>query len=73
MRSPGLLYVQNDSGDSARIFAVDARSGRTLAVYSVPGATNVDWEDIAVATDSRVLGGWIAVRRRDRPASARRK
>jgi hypothetical protein len=50
--SPGVVYVQNDSGDSARFFALDAHSGRTLAVYDVPGATNVDWEDIAVAPDA---------------------
>jgi hypothetical protein len=50
--SPGVVYVQNDSGDSARFFALDARSGRTLAVYDVPGASNVDWEDIAVAPDA---------------------
>jgi hypothetical protein len=50
--SPGVVYVHNDGGDSARFFALDARSGAVLAVYSVPGATNVDWEDIAVAPDA---------------------
>jgi len=51
--SPGVVYVQNDSGDAARFFAVDASTGATLAVYSVPGAQNVDWEDLAVARDAR--------------------
>jgi hypothetical protein len=61
IRSPGVLYVQNDSGDSARFFALDARTGKTLAVYDVPGATNHDWEDIAVAPDSRgVPSVWIS-------------
>jgi hypothetical protein len=61
IRSPGALYVQNDSGDSARFFALDAHSGRTLAVYHVPGATNVDWEDLAVAPDARgVPSVWLA-------------
>ncbi|MGN6610017.1 MAG: hypothetical protein ACTHMS_23785 [Jatrophihabitans sp.] len=50
---PGVLYVQNDSGDSARCFAVDAATGRTRAVLTVPGATNVDWEDLAVAEVGR--------------------
>jgi hypothetical protein len=59
--SPGVIYVQNDSGDEARFFALDGRTGRTLATYSVPGATNVDWEDIAVAPDSRgVASVWLA-------------
>ena len=59
--SPGVVYVQNDSGDSARFFALDARTGATLATYTVPGATNVDWEDIAVARDRRgVPSVWLA-------------
>jgi hypothetical protein len=58
--SPGVVYVHNDSGDSARFFALDAHTGRTLAVYAVPGATNVDWEDIAVAPDARgVPSVWL--------------
>jgi hypothetical protein len=52
LRSPGVFYVQNDSGDSARYFAVDVHTGRVRAVYHVPGATNVDWEDLAVAPDA---------------------
>jgi hypothetical protein len=60
IRSPGVFYVQNDSGDSARFFAVDAQTGRVRAEYRVPGATNVDWEDIAVAPDAAgVPSVWI--------------
>lgn len=51
LRSPGVYYVQNDSGDTARFFAVDRADGRTRAVYRVPGAVNHDWEDLAVAPD----------------------
>lgn len=59
--SPGVVYVQNDSGDSARFFALDARTGATLATYTVPGASNVDWEDIAVALDWRAVPSvWLA-------------
>jgi hypothetical protein len=61
LASPGVVYVQNDSGDRARFFALDARSGATLATYTVPGATNVDWEDIADAPDARgVASVWLA-------------
>jgi hypothetical protein len=40
------FYTHNDSGDFARFFRVDAR-GDTVAVYTLVGATNVDWEDMA--------------------------
>jgi hypothetical protein len=46
-----VVFTHNDSGDPARFFAVDAQSGVTLATYRVPGATNVDWEDMAAAPD----------------------
>jgi hypothetical protein len=59
--SPGVVYVQNDGGDAARFFALDARTGMVRAVYTVPGARNVDWEDIAVAPDSRGTPSvWLA-------------
>jgi hypothetical protein len=58
---PAVVYVQNDSGDAARFFAVDVHTGRTVATYTVPRATNVDWEDIAVARDRRgVSSVWLA-------------
>ena len=58
---PGAVYVQNDSGDSPRFFALDQHSGRTVATYTVPGAANIDWEDIAVARDRRgVASVWLA-------------
>jgi hypothetical protein len=61
LRSPGVAYVQNDSGDANRFFAVDRRTGATAATVSVAGATNVDWEDIAVAPDATGLAQvWLA-------------
>jgi hypothetical protein len=60
-RDPRFVYVQNDSGDSARFFAVDIRTGQTAAVYTVPGARNVDWEDLAVAPDAAGRSSvWLA-------------
>jgi hypothetical protein len=55
-RSPSVLYVQNDSGDSARFFALDAGTGAIRAVCAVPGARNVDWEDLATGPDR--AGHW---------------
>lgn len=42
----GVFWVHNDSGDSARFFAVDA-SGARLATIKVSNAQATDWEDIA--------------------------
>ena len=44
---PGLLYAHNDSGDSARFFALDA-SGALRAEYALTGASFRDLEDIAL-------------------------
>ncbi|GAB2994763.1 PE family protein [Mycobacterium bourgelatii] len=49
IRNPNVYWVHNDSGDSARIFAIDAKTGDTLATYKLSGASAKDWEDIAVA------------------------
>ncbi len=50
--SPGVDYVENDSGDTSRFFALDRRTGATAATITVAGARNVDWEDIAAAPDA---------------------
>jgi hypothetical protein len=44
----GTLWVHNDSGDSARVFALSA-TGATQRQYPLAGATAVDWEDIALS------------------------
>lgn len=44
---PGVLWAHNDSGDSARVFAL-AEDGTALGTYEVSGAEAIDWEDIAV-------------------------
>jgi len=45
-RHPGVVWTHNDSGDKARIFALDA-TGKVLAEVGIRGARNVDWEDLA--------------------------
>jgi hypothetical protein len=44
-----VLWVHNDSGDTARVFAI-TRKGQTLRQYPLPGATATDWEDIAISS-----------------------
>jgi hypothetical protein len=46
-RHPGILYAHNDSGDTARFFAINDEAQIT-AEMDVTGATAIDWEDIAV-------------------------
>ena len=45
--NPGMYWVHNDSGDSARVFATDL-SGAAIGRFQIDGATAKDWEDIAV-------------------------
>ena len=40
------IWAHNDSGDSARLFALD-RAGKLLATLTLDGAKAKDWEDIA--------------------------
>lgn len=47
-RTPGVLYTHNDSGDRARIFALEG-DARVAAEIEVTGADAVDWEAIAAA------------------------
>ncbi|MDQ3033399.1 MAG: hypothetical protein M3Y87_13355 [Myxococcota bacterium] len=56
----GVLWVHNDSGGGARLFAIDV-AGALLGEWVLEGASDVDWEDIAIEP---VEGGadrlWIA-------------
>ena len=58
-QTPGgarVVWLHNDSGDSARVFAVDAATGRVRATYAVTGAAAQDWEDIAIASGNLYVG-----------------
>ncbi|MEN6576241.1 MAG: hypothetical protein ABFD90_07850 [Phycisphaerales bacterium] len=46
-QNPGVLWVHNDSGDSARVFAINDKA-EFLGVCNLSGVTARDWEDIAV-------------------------
>lgn len=45
-RNPGVVWVHNDSGDTARVFAMST-TGRHLGIYYLTGASAFDWEDMA--------------------------
>ena len=42
-----VLWVHNDSGDSARVFAINT-AGTLLGIYNISGAGAVDWEDMSL-------------------------
>ena len=46
-RTNGVWWVNNDSGDNARLFAV-GHNGRSLGEFHLAGATATDWEDIGI-------------------------
>jgi hypothetical protein len=46
-KNTDVLWVHNDSGDSARIYAMSIQ-GKHLGVYNLTGASATDWEDIAI-------------------------
>lgn len=47
-RYPGVLWTHNDSGNEAVVYATNL-AGEDLGRYTVPGAKNDDWEDVALA------------------------
>src|SRR5689334_130260 len=58
VRNPAVWWVHNDSGDTARVFALDG-TGAVRGTYSLTGATAVDWEDIAVVPGATPGSGTI--------------
>lgn len=50
----GLWWVHNDSGDKARLYVVNS-GGKLLGRYTVTGARNRDWEDMAGFTAQKRL------------------
>ena len=53
---PGILWAHNDSGDTARFFAVDGATGETVAGFSLPGIQAIDFEDIAIGPFAGIDG-----------------
>jgi hypothetical protein len=76
-RRDDIVFTHNDSGDTARFFAVD-RHGCTIGVFTAPEVQATDWEDIARGPaaslwladigDNDAKRDEIAVHRFDEPA-----
>jgi hypothetical protein len=70
-RYPSTLWAHNDSGDTARLFAI-TDGGTDRVTFTLSGATANDWEDIAlgrgpVAGTSYLYAGDIGDNGRSRP------
>ena len=50
VENPGVLWVHNDSGDTARAFAMNT-AGDHLGIYNLTGLGATDWEDISLGPD----------------------
>ena len=50
-----LLVTHNDSGGEAKLFYINSR-GETVAEVLLTGATNIDWEDMAIAGGFTYVG-----------------
>ncbi|MEU9116759.1 hypothetical protein AB0D04_34675 [Streptomyces sp. NPDC048483] len=52
-KHPGVIYALNDSGNTHQVFAVDCSgaTGQLKATFTLGGATNTDWEAMAVGPD----------------------
>jgi hypothetical protein len=63
---PDVLWAHNDSGDAARLFAMD-RTGAPRATVALDGVDASDWEDLAIA-GSDIYAGDIGDNQRARPS-----
>lgn len=50
-KNPEILWVHNDSGDDACVFAMN-RQGEHLGIFSLSGINAIDWEDMATGPGS---------------------
>lgn len=50
-----VLWAHNDSGDTARLYAID-RSGASIATVALTGVEARDWEDIAAGAGALYVG-----------------
>jgi len=52
----GTLWTHNDSGDEAKLYAIDKTNGAILKTVTISNATNVDWEDLAASSTHLFIG-----------------
>lgn len=58
--NPDIFWVHNDSGDEARIFAIDKKAG-FIGELKIDGAQNYDYEDIGIGPGPVAGAGYIYI------------
>ncbi|WP_055588291.1 WD40 repeat domain-containing protein [Peterkaempfera griseoplana] len=53
IQHPGVVWTHNDSDDGGRVFAVDERTGRTVATVTLAGIAPRDAEAISLGRDAQ--------------------
>jgi hypothetical protein len=56
VKNPGVLWVHNDSGDDAVLYALRLSDGVTLGKVKLKGISATDFEDMALAGDRLFVG-----------------
>ncbi|MEU7282461.1 hypothetical protein AB0A69_27335 [Streptomyces sp. NPDC045431] len=56
---PGVYWTHNDSGDGAHVYAVDSRTGRTVATLTLAGVDPRDVEAVSLGPDGNLYLGDI--------------
>ncbi|MET9428490.1 hypothetical protein [Streptomyces sp. NPDC003036] len=56
---PGVYWTHNDSGDGAHVYAVDSRTGRTVATLTLNGVDARDAEAVSLGPDGHLYLGDI--------------
>jgi hypothetical protein len=57
-KNPGTLWINNDSGDTARLFAVGP-DGALQGIYPIEGTSAIDWEDLALGPGPQAKSSYL--------------
>jgi hypothetical protein len=55
-KNDGIVWVHNDSGDKARVYAVNSSTGNTVGTVTLKGVKASDFEDMSVAKNRLYIG-----------------
>ena len=59
-KNPGVLWVHNDSGEKAKIFAIGI-DGKIIATYRLAGVSADDYEDMAIGRGPRLGDDYLFI------------
>lgn len=59
IKNPSYLWMHEDSGADSEIALLSKAKAKSIVTYKITDAQNMDWEDIAVATDVQNSSSYI--------------